>query len=103
MITESLNESAIHVTFFSSSILEAGYLGVPSIALDPSAADIFSSQISDGSLTLCTRMDELNACLEGARRKPSAMRSPLNERLASFLHWEREVLGRSKRSDPNER
>ncbi len=101
MITESLNESAIHVTFFSSSILEAGYLGVPSIALDPSAADIFSSQISDGSLMICTRMDELNACLEGARRKPSAMRPPLNERLASFLHWEREAVGRSVQT-PND-
>jgi hypothetical protein len=91
LLADSLACSAVHLTFFSSSILEASYLGVPSIALDRAAADMFPDQINAGSLLVCPHPSDLNALLDGARRThgTTGQQGSISERLTTFLERER--------------
>ena len=55
----SLRRAALHITLFSSVILEASYLGVPSIALHPNAAVLFPDLLNGPHLELASGMEHL--------------------------------------------
>jgi len=70
---KQLEDTEVHVTLYSSSTIEAAYLGVPTILLDPLVnkgmvrEKHFEQEISDG-IALIADIDNLDSCFEKALR-----------------------------------
>lgn len=88
-LVESLSNSNIHITQYSSVILEAAYLGIPSIALHSNAKNIFNDLLLSGVLISCDSIEKLPTLLVRTRNSTSEMVEiiPLGQRLKEFLDW----------------
>ena len=86
-IGSSLAGTDVHLTLYSSVALEASLCGVPTIALDPLAGDLFPDLLGNGSLVIRTSSEALVA--ELARTPANGMHRttlpPLRERVQGFL------------------
>jgi hypothetical protein len=82
-----LKDCQLHVTQYSSVVLEAANMGVPSIAIHGTAADLFGAAISDGALRIALRATDL---IHGILNTPAlvardAPPEPLTDRLRRVL------------------
>lgn len=82
-----LNGCSLHVTPFSSVILEATAAGVPSAAVHPHAADLYPDHIATGELRMTLQPAALIAMVRATA--PTAARHttlpPLNQRLRTAM------------------
>lgn len=77
----------VHVTQYSSVILDAAMHGVQSISIDPHAKDIFKPHMDTGMLKVVDSVQDLLRELEGAERKDGHTHQfpPLVERIQSAI------------------
>ncbi|MFZ1688189.1 MAG: hypothetical protein WAU70_12240 [Flavobacteriales bacterium] len=71
-----LASADLHVTDFSSVVIEAASLGIPSAAVHPHAADVFTEHLSNGSLSMTLTSEALIAWVH-APGVPPALPDPL--------------------------
>lgn len=77
----------VHVTQYSSVILDAAMHGVPSISIDPHARDIFKPHLGTGTLKVVDTVQDLLHELEAAERRDGHTHQfpPLLERIQSAI------------------
>ena len=82
-----LTTADLHLTDFSSVVIEAEGLGIPSAAVHPHSADLFPEQLASGALTMTLTSEELTAWIRSPRSalQKNAPLSPLSERLRTVL------------------
>ncbi|MFT3886288.1 MAG: hypothetical protein QM724_12940 [Flavobacteriales bacterium] len=87
----ALHDCQLHVTRYSSVVMEAAAKGVPSVAIDPRAVDVFGPFIADGRLTIALTTEALIAQVRSPRPigRNSVQLPPLEERLALVLQGDR--------------
>lgn len=86
-LPEALHGTKVHVTQYSSVVIEAALSGVRSIALDQKAVHIFPEWMINGELRYCPELQMLPAMIrDSPDLLPTSSPSlPLKERLASLL------------------
>ena len=83
-----LEGCSLHVTSFSSVVIEAWEAGVPSIAVHPTAAALYPEYLVSGALSMALRAEELIAKVRSAtasERRNIAL-PPLSERLRAAMN-----------------
>lgn len=77
----------LHITPYSSTVLEAASLGVPSLAIHRNAIDLFPEALASGSLRMALSVDDLVAhCTEPVTHRTTRKTwPPLKDRLATIL------------------
>lgn len=77
----------LHITPYSSTVLEAAALGVPSLAIHRNAIDLFPEALANGSLRMALSVDDLVAhCTEPVTHGTTGKTwPPLKDRLATVL------------------
>ena len=80
-LSRSLARTRIHITQYSSVILEAAMMGIPSIALDPCAGSIYPDLVQQGLVVQAHSADELRKSLEldkqvqgGSKERPDLVK-----------------------------
>ncbi len=86
-LAAALQNCQLHVTRYSSVILEAAAKQIHSIAIDERAVDIFGSFLENGSLTMARTLDELVASVRAPKPigQNKVWLTPLRERLELVL------------------
>jgi hypothetical protein len=86
-LSRSLARARIHITLYSSVILEAAMMGIPSIALDPYARSIYPELVDQGLVIQAHSVSELLKGLELERQVQSGNteRPDLGKRLSRLL------------------
>ncbi len=77
----------LHITQYSSVVLEAVSMGVPSVAIHRNAADLFAEALASGALHIALTLDELRDHLRAPRQfhGTTTTPAPLVERLRRIL------------------
>jgi len=86
-LSRSLARARIHITLYSSVILEAAMMGIPSIALDPYAQSIYPELVDQGLVVQAHSVSELLKGLELERQVQggNTERPDLGKRLSRLL------------------
>jgi hypothetical protein len=82
-LPRQLLRTDLHVTLYSSVVIEAATLGVYSVLLDPRAVRLFRDIVGDGKAVLVQSAQELLGCLAAAKR--TEHRPILEKRIARAL------------------
>ncbi|MEO8068075.1 MAG: hypothetical protein ABI599_10325 [Flavobacteriales bacterium] len=86
-LTTVLEGCSLHVTSFSSVVIEASAAGVPSTAVHPNAAGLFPEYLASGALSMALEAEQLIAKVRSATalERQNIALPPLSERLRAAM------------------
>lgn len=73
-LPRQLVRTNLHVTVYSSVVIEAAALGVPSVVIDRRAVELYQDELNNGKVLLVRSAQELIACIASAKRVEPARR-----------------------------